>query len=618
MPASRLNPGGGDAASVHATEGKLTLAELVARRAAVPPPPEGGARASLAERFLIPPFSVLDARQGYWQKRKRIWLALGIQSELGRGVNLQPMAAEDLGEGLNGYRAARADDNGLLGISRQARSHYRPNATPTGRAFPSATIRPGEEVGDPAEKYARGDGRGRPLARHGTADMAFDGGPMPYYSGNQRGADNRAIKDHAWLAAHGHGIPQAGKGAHPIPGGSTGKNSAYMFKTSEGYRPLKEIQAGETASLEGGLLHGTTIHPYDGGASEVQSGTSIFDPVLCELAYRWFTPSGGAVLDPFAGGSVRGIVAARLGRRYAGMDLRQEQVDANYAQADAICPDGDVQWMAGDSRDIGQSHLVDEYDFIFSCPPYADLERYSDDPRDLSTMGYGAFLEAYRHIIRESCAMLRDDRFACFVVGDVRDRATGNYRNFVGDTVQAFRDAGLELYNEAVLITAVGSLPIRVGRQFEGYRKLGKSHQNVLVFLKGDAGRAAAACGEVDLDDLTMPPCEPGRVAVCAADVAALGGEPIPLRPDGADAVPVDLPLMEACLMVDVVRGRARAEGRAAPRAWVGTADGWRRVDDAEELTYLVGDAPYLSREVFPDADVPAASVPAVRRLRGT
>ena len=44
----------------------------------------------------------------------------------------------------------------------------------------------------------------------------------------------------------------------------------------------------------------------------------------------------------------------------------------------------------------------------------------------------------------------------------------------------------MTLYNEAILVTAVGSLPIRVGRQFEGYRKLGKTHQNVLVFYKGD------------------------------------------------------------------------------------------------------------------------------------
>lgn len=45
----------------------------------------GDARKSLAERFIIPPFSVFDTRQGYWQTRKRQWLALGIKSELGRG-----------------------------------------------------------------------------------------------------------------------------------------------------------------------------------------------------------------------------------------------------------------------------------------------------------------------------------------------------------------------------------------------------------------------------------------------------------------------------------------------------------------------------------------------------
>lgn len=45
---------------------------------------------SLSDRFVVPPFSVLDARQGYWQKRKRAWLAIGIKSELGRGDNGLP------------------------------------------------------------------------------------------------------------------------------------------------------------------------------------------------------------------------------------------------------------------------------------------------------------------------------------------------------------------------------------------------------------------------------------------------------------------------------------------------------------------------------------------------
>lgn len=74
--------------------------------------------------------------------------------------------------------------------------------------------------------------------------------------------------------------------------------------------------------------------------------------------------------------------------------------------------------------------------------------------------------------------------FACFVVGDFRDKRTGNYRGFVADTILAFRECGMALYNDAILVTCVGSLPIRVSAQFDVSRKLGKTHQNILVFKK--------------------------------------------------------------------------------------------------------------------------------------
>jgi DNA modification methylase len=225
------------------------------------------------------------------------------------------------------------------------------------------------------------------------------------------------------------------------------------------------------------------------------AGTSIFDPVLCELAYSWFCPKDGMVLDPFAGGSVRGIVASQLGRKYVGVELRAEQVAANKAQQE-ICSGPIPVWNCGDSREIATICKEVQSDFVFSCPPYADLERYSDNPSDISTLSYEAFLAAYRQIIEAACSLLKQDRFACFVVGDVRDKR-GAYRNFVGDTVEAFRSAGLDYYNEAILVTAAGSLPIRAGKQFSASRKLGKTHQNVLVFVKGDGKKAAQACGEV-------------------------------------------------------------------------------------------------------------------------
>lgn len=270
-------------------------------------------------------------------------------------------------------------------------------------------------------------------------------------------------------------------------------------KNAPGAGNLTWVQGGSSDETSGKNLSagrksaGAEVFGTQGNASE-QSGTSIFDPVLCELIYRWFSPPTGMVLDPFAGGSVRGIVASKLGRRYHGIDLRPEQCAANVMQARAICGENQPTWITGDSTT--ELANAPEADLILSCPPYADLEVYSDDPRDLSAIAsndYRAFLTVYRDIIAKSIARLKPNRFACFVVGEVR-APSGIYRNFVGDTVTAFLDSGASYYNEAILITAVGSLPIRAGRQFASGRKLGKTHQNVLVFAKGDVSKAEKAC----------------------------------------------------------------------------------------------------------------------------
>ena len=221
----------------------------------------------------------------------------------------------------------------------------------------------------------------------------------------------------------------------------------------------------------------------------LDQGTSIFDPVLCELAYRWFSGSGGQVVDPFAGGSVRGIVAGALGRKYWGCDLRAEQVSANVEQANEIETECKPEWVCGDSMDMLET--APDADFIFSCPPYGDLEVYSDDPADLSNMEWHTFLAAYKRIILRTVKKMKPDTFACFVVGDFRD-SKGFYRNFVSETIDGFQQCGAMLYNEAILSTVAGSAAMRVTRQFNAARKLVKTHQNVLVFCNGNPKAATA------------------------------------------------------------------------------------------------------------------------------
>jgi DNA modification methylase len=371
-------------------------------------------RGKIMARFIYPPFSILNAREGVWQNRKRAWLALGIQSELGR------------------FDAAAA---------------------------PGHSPRPAADYG---KSHARGDGAGHAIA--GTEGAAYTdlGDRVAKYRGKKTfGTTDEQKRYKANSACRPH------SGHDPRPG-----------------RPRGEDYAGGDAWVSSG--------------DEQQTGTSIFDPVLTELCYRWFCPPGGTILDPFAGGSVRGIVAACLDREYLGIELRAEQLASNIKQASEILGPKQPRpvWVEADAKDVNKLWPKAEFDFVFSCPPYGSLEIYSDDPRDLSQMEPAAFLETYRKIIRRTCRCLRDDRFACFVVGDYRLK-DGTYANFTSQTIAAFQDAGLRLYNSAVLITAVGSLPIRIAKQFQSGRKLGRTHQDVLVFVKGDWKRAAAACGEL-------------------------------------------------------------------------------------------------------------------------
>ena len=253
-----------------------------------------------------------------------------------------------------------------------------------------------------------------------------------------------------------------------------------------------EIGRSESLTYGGATTDPVSQKILDMGA------TSVFDPVLCEIAYRWFTAPGDRVLDPFAGGSVRGVVASALGRWYYGIELRGEQVEANRAQA-RLGTDLEPTWIEGDATRLSEALPVDnEFDLLFSCPPYADLEVYSDDPRDLSAMPYGAFLDAYRGAIRDALGYLRRDRFAAWVISDVRDKH-GIYRGLVADTVRAFTDAGAGLYNDAIYLEMIASGSMRAEAPFTANRKLTRKHQHMLIFVKGDPRKAAAHAKGDDL-----------------------------------------------------------------------------------------------------------------------
>lgn len=213
------------------------------------------------------------------------------------------------------------------------------------------------------------------------------------------------------------------------------------------------------------------------------NGTGVFDPVLCELAYRWFCPIGGTILDPFSGGSVRGIVACKLGWKYCGIDLRAEQIEENRKQAKAIGVD--PEWYVGDSRYFSDVVNGKRGDFIFSSPPYFYREHYSDLDDDLNnSKDYNEFCDGYFKAIASVCSCLNENRFACFEVAEIRDKK-GFMVDFVGDTIRAFEAAGLRFYGRSVHCKPLASAAIRVN-MFKTTRKFVPIHEDVLVFVKGN------------------------------------------------------------------------------------------------------------------------------------
>lgn len=232
-------------------------------------------------------------------------------------------------------------------------------------------------------------------------------------------------------------------------------------------------------------------------------GTSVFDPCVCEMDYTWYTTAGDEILDPFAGGSVRGIVAHQLGRAYTGIELRPEQVDANRLQAAEIIGDNPPEWICGDSANMDALLGGRTFDHIMTCPPYGDLEQYSDNPADISNMDDDEFDATYRAILTRAVEHLRDDRFATIVVGNYRDRR-GYLRDLAGITIRAMEDAGARYYNDQILVTPAGSLPIRTRKQFESSRKIGRRHQYILTFVKGDPKAATERIGPVQLSGLNL------------------------------------------------------------------------------------------------------------------
>ena len=210
---------------------------------------------------------------------------------------------------------------------------------------------------------------------------------------------------------------------------------------------------------------------------------------MCEVVYKWFLAKDCyRIFDPFAGGIVRGTTAAILGYEYIGFDISKGQVESNLQEWEKLIEkyniEGAVAWACVDSLITDPPSM---YDLIFTCPPYYNLELYTDNPNDLSNCeSYEDFIKKYIQVIKKCYNILKEDSFSVWVVSDVRSKDTTEYYGLVADTIKIHQQCGYKFYNEIILYNDTGNLAITSGDYLNKARKVGRQHQNILVFYKGD------------------------------------------------------------------------------------------------------------------------------------
>ena len=150
-----------------------------------------------------------------------------------------------------------------------------------------------------------------------------------------------------------------------------------------------------------------------------------FIPQIPNQLLRRFTKPGEIVLDPFAGSGTAAIEAARLGRRYIGIELSPETAE----QARRSAARHPAAIVAGDSAAPQTAKAIarilagmdsTSVQLIILHPPYHNIIKFGNDPADLSNCpDPESFLQKFLEVHRNTEPFLAPGRHLALVIGDI-------------------------------------------------------------------------------------------------------------------------------------------------------------------------------------------------------
>lgn len=211
---------------------------------------------------------------------------------------------------------------------------------------------------------------------------------------------------------------------------------------------------------------------------------SVFPAPLVEWALLRYAPPGCKVLDAFAGGPPRAVVSAIMGYDYTGFDINPVQIEENLKLLKRLKLTS-AHYILGDGQAMEQAD-EGSFDFGLTCPPYHDLEKYTNQANDLSNQrSYGEFRAGIALCGEAYYRMVRPGAFVCMAVGPFRDKA-GELIDFPAHVVADFREVGFLYWQNIVTTKNFGSAAKRASNAWRGM-KLVPCHEFLLVFRKPEA-----------------------------------------------------------------------------------------------------------------------------------
>lgn len=224
---------------------------------------------------------------------------------------------------------------------------------------------------------------------------------------------------------------------------------------------------------------GTRTGKFRKDHNSFYTGTySVFPIPLMEWILIRFAENGGRVLDAFAGGPPRAVASSIMGYEYVGVDVRQEQIDENLEVIEALGLKG-IEYVLSDARTL--KGVEGKFDIAVTCPPYFNLEVYSDQVDDISTFRtYWEFNAAMSMCAWAHRLLMKPGSFVCIVVNNIRDK-NKELIDFRSHTVQNFREAGFLFHQEVILSKNFASAAKRASNAWKG-KKLVPRHEYLLIF----------------------------------------------------------------------------------------------------------------------------------------